>query len=68
MNIKREITPQTMRCMEIGCPAAFETDEGTCLIVGTLVKSEEIPMEIRRRIGPDEMVIQVPSALLGLSK
>jgi hypothetical protein len=68
MNIKREITPQAMRCLEQGCSATFETDQGTCLIVGVPLKPEEIPAEIRHRVGQGETVVQVPSALLGLPK
>ena len=40
----------------------FETDRGTCLIIGSRVDSAD--MLLSGRIGPNEVVIEVPAELV----
>jgi len=60
----REITPKEMRCMIGSCPAIFETERGTYIIVGEKIPSEKIPDRIKNKVGPDENAIEVPNKLL----
>jgi hypothetical protein len=45
-----------------GCPAVFETDKGTYLIIGAKVDSADRLLSVR--IGPNEMIIEVQAGLL----
>ncbi len=58
-----EITPEKMRCMFQMCPAIYDTDQGTYIIVGRKLKErlKEIP---RLKVGPEEEAIEVPKDLL----
>ena len=58
----KEITPKAFLCEAGGCPAVFETDRGTCLIIGSRVDSAESLLS--GRIGQDEVVIEVPAELV----
>lgn len=59
-----EKTPEKLFCVIGTCPALFETDEGTFLIIGKKLNKENIPAEVKRKIGSDEMVIEVPKNLI----
>jgi len=61
MKIK-EVTPKVFSCEAGGCPAVFETDKGTYLIIGTKVDSAESLLS--GRIGPNETAIEVPAELI----
>jgi len=66
MKIK-EVTPKKSACIAGGCPAAFETDRGTYLIIGIKVDSSEALLQ--GKIGTGETVIEVPVGLIrGLVK
>lgn len=62
-NIK-EITPTTLLCGLAACPSVFETDNGTFLIIGKKLDIEKISDEVKKKIGSDEMVIEVPKNLI----
>jgi len=58
----RDITPREFLSCAIGaCPAVFETEEGTYLIVGRLLPKGAVSPD---RIGPDEVAIEIPAELL----
>ena len=60
----KDVTPAHMVCIIGGCPAVYETDRGTLLIVGKRVQPEvrrQVPAE---KVGPDEVVIEIPRDLL----
>lgn len=59
-----EITPNKLRCALLSCPSVFETDKGTLLIIGKKLDKESVPNEVKRKIGSDEMVIEVPKNLI----
>ena len=61
MKIK-EVTPKKFACIAGGCPAVFETDRGTYLIIGDRVESSEDVLP--GRVGPEETVIEVPVGLI----
>lgn len=62
----KEVTPKKVACLAGGCPAAFETDRGTYLIIGTKVDSSEDLLQ--GNIGTGEAVIEVPADLIRLLK
>jgi len=58
----RDITPTSFSCFGGGCPAIYETDRGTCLIIGS--KAEFSENLLHGKIGRDETVIEVPVNLI----
>ena len=58
----KEVTPKGLACIAGGCPAAFETDRGTYLIIGIKVDSSEDLLQ--GKIGAGEAVIEVPVGLI----
>ncbi len=58
----KDITPKSFSCEAGGCPAIFETDRGTYLIIGTKVDS--VDSLLSGRIGPNETAIEVPAGLI----
>lgn len=61
-----DITPESVRQFCAGffsCPAIYDDNAGKYYIVGRRVDTI-IPDEVKRRIGSDETVVEVPSALL----
>lgn len=45
------------------CPALAETDRGSCIVVGKVVREAGVLDTLG--IGDDEMAVEVPAALLG---
>ena len=61
MKIK-DVTPLPFSCTEGLCPAVYETDRGSYLIIGNKVNSPDNLLS--GRIGLDETVIEVPVDLI----
>lgn len=59
----RDRTPKPLACIVGGCPAVFETQRGTFVLIGRCL-SEEERAGIQGRIGEGEMAIEVPRELL----
>ena len=59
-----EITPNKFHCIAAACPSVFETDSGKLLIIGKKLGKESIPDDVKKKIGSDEMVIEVPKNLI----
>jgi hypothetical protein len=59
-----EITPKRFLCVGGACPSVFMTEKGTFLMIGKKLDKENIPDEVKRKIGSDEMVIEVPKNLI----
>ncbi len=56
------ITPKGLLCPAGGCPAVYETERETYLIIGTKVDPEAaLPPG---KVGDGEEVIEVPAALI----
>ena len=63
MNRKlRELTPLEYACANTFCPAVFQSDTGTYVIIGKACHREHA--QLRDRIGPDETVLEVSADLL----
>lgn len=56
-----EKTPESLVCLIGQCPAIFETDRGTYVVIGQIVQDLE---GIKGRIGKNEIAIEIPQKLL----
>ena len=61
MKIK-DVTPSRFSCAGGACPAVYETDKGTYLIVGNKVANSDNLLS--GKIGPNETIIEVPVELI----
>ena len=59
-----EVTPKPFHCVVGTCPAVFETDRGTHVIVGAQLDLGMIDSLLRGRVGPGETAIEVKSELI----
>jgi len=76
----KDVTPQEMRCniracptlyevtpapcaIAISCPALYEQEDGY-IIIGKIMREEDIPAEVKAKCGEDEAVTWVPKRLL----
>ncbi len=60
----RERTPKQLQCAAVMCPAVFESDRATFVLIGRKLKAEELNGDLVGRIGADEIAIEVPRELL----
>ena len=58
-----DITPKQFHCGIGACPAVFETDRGTYVLIGSNLPSASIN-ELSERIGVGETAIEIPKELL----
>ena len=61
MAIKKELTPESLKCLIGACPAIFETTDNSYLVIGKLKKENAVP---KGRVGSDEVLIEIPKELL----
>jgi hypothetical protein len=59
----RDITPKKMRCAWGSCPAVYELDNDTVLIIGAK-PSSELGDALKGKVSPDEFAIVVSKQLL----
>lgn len=59
-----EITPESLCCVIGTCPAVFETDSGSYVLIGKVVKDGDSAALLAGRIGPDEVAIEIPKEFL----
>ena len=60
----RDVTPGPFLCVVGTCPAVFETERGTHVIIGKKLASDLTDQLLPGRVGPNETAIEVPSGLL----
>ena len=58
----KDVTPTAFSCAGGCCPSVFETNRGTCLIIGSRVDSAD--RLLPGRVGPNEVAIEVPAELI----
>lgn len=64
----KEITPQAFVCHSSSCcPAVFETENGSYVIIGKKL-SADAAGQLEGRIGADEYVIEVPKGMIDAVK
>ena len=61
MKIK-DVTPSSFSCFGGGCPAIYETDRATFLIIGSKVDSPD--NFLPGKVGKDETIVEVPVELI----
>jgi len=61
--ILRDITPEHLRCGIGACPAVFESDRGTLIVIGRKADGE-IVSAMTGRAGSDELIIEIPKELI----
>ena len=66
MKIIKELTPKEMSCVAGTCPAIFETDEGSYILIGKKADADKLGIE--KRVAAEEVVIEVPKRLIDRSK
>jgi hypothetical protein len=62
IQIKKELTPASMNCSAVGCPAIFETNQDSYILIGKVVDSKELG--ISERIGKNEIAVEIPKRLI----
>lgn len=64
VNILKDITPSSFNCGIAVCPAIFETDQRTYIIIGSVVDSKTVKELLPGRVGKGEIAIEIPQELL----
>lgn len=54
----KEITPIVLRCGVGACPAIFETDRGTLIVIGKRIKVDGGLLE--DKVSRDEAAVEIP--------
>lgn len=62
--IVKEITPKSMICALGVCPAIFETNNDTFILVGRKIDSGEGIDPVNKKVGEGEIAIEIPKKLL----
>lgn len=60
----KEITPAEARCAVGPCPSIFQTDRGTFLVVGSIPAVNELPLNVRKKLGKGEVAVEIPQNVL----
>lgn len=55
-----EITSKEIRCGIGACPAIFRTNRKTVMVIGSVPAVNEIPRNVRNKMGKGEMVVEIP--------
>lgn len=60
-----EITPTELRCdtCDCGCPAVFESDNNSYVIIGKKL-GENVQTQLKGRIADDEFVVEISKEML----
>lgn len=59
-----EKTPETLICLIAQCPAIFETDRDSYVVIGKLLTTEQIAVLLNGRVGKEEAAVEFPKELL----
>lgn len=60
----RNITPEKMLCVVGACPAIYETDRGTIVIIGKRLPQKDVNLLLSGKVDTQEEVIEIPRELL----
>ena len=60
----KEVTPVVARCGVGPCPSIFKTDRGTFLVVGSIPAANDVPRNVRKKLGKGEFAVEVPQNVL----
>jgi hypothetical protein len=60
----KNITPKSMSCILISyCPALYETEDNSYIIVGKLLRDKDMLAKLKNTISSDEVAIKVSKKL-----
>jgi len=59
-----EKTPKRSICVIANCPAIFETDRDTYVVIGKQLSSKDALNLLKGRVGPGETAVEFPKELL----
>lgn len=57
-----------MMCIVGACPAIYETDRGTILLVGARLDPKDVEAFLAGKVAPHEEVIEIPKELISRLK
>lgn len=61
--ILENITPKSMNCAIVGCPAIYKAENDSYVVIGKLV-SKSVTKELKGAISSGEIAIEIPKKLL----
>lgn len=61
-----EITPDSMHCGVGACPAIYETDQASFIIIGSRLNAQHVKQLFPAKLGLGEVAIEVPKELLSI--
>jgi hypothetical protein len=68
MNMKN-LTPESYLCMGgLGCPAVYATDDGTYILIGKRLRTDDPRFGLVANKAADEEIIEIPADLLNKLK
>ncbi|WP_136468934.1 hypothetical protein [Flagellimonas onchidii] len=59
-----ELTPKEFRCAGLGCPSVFSNENGELFVIGEFSDIDELPEQIRNKVGKGESVVKIPKGLI----
>ena len=62
IKIVKEVTPKEMSCIVGGCPAIFETNNNSYVVIGKKINSKSVGLS--KRVSKDEILIEIPKKLI----
>ena len=63
----KNITPKALRrCIGLGCPAIFEGNNDTYVIVGKILDLNSMTPQLKKQVSPGETAIEIPKNLLAM--
>ena len=62
LKIVKEVTPKEMSCICGGCPAIFETNNNSYVVIGKKINSKSVGLS--KRVSKDEILIEIPKKLI----
>ena len=55
----REITPEGLRCVLGACPAVYESDSGTIVLIGRRLDALAVAELLPGKVGSDEVAVEI---------
>lgn len=60
----KEVTPKEMMCHTSSCcPAVFETDNGSYVVIGKKLDAN-VTKQLEGRVAEDEFVVEIPKGMI----
>lgn len=59
-----EITPKSLRCVAGPCPAIFQTNKNSFIIIGRVLDEQEVKQLLHGKVNMKEKAVEIPQDLL----